>query len=238
MTDVTLGPAAARPPVRLHPMFALALLALCGLIAGLLATTFGPRLPPALRPSLGVTAPLRPDVVPPFVLSVRDPAERERAVRCLTDAVYYEAAQEPVEGQRAIAQVVVNRVRDQFFPKSICGVVYQGWERATGCQFSFVCDGSLRRRPADPARWAELRRISEQALAGYVDLDVGTATHYHARYVRPGWLGSVSRVTQVGAHVFYSWRRKAGRVTALRFAYAGSEFSTPEAALQGLRAAA
>ena len=236
MTDVTLGPAPARPLSRAQTLFAAVLLAVCAVALGMWLTPPAPRLSaPTLRASLG--APLRPDVVPPFVLKTSNAAERERAVRCLTDAVYYEAAFEPPQGQRAIAQVVVNRVRDQFFPKSICGVVYQGWDAARGCQFSFACDGSLQRRRADPERWTRLRRIAEQALAGYVDLDVGTATHYHATYVRPSWLGSVSRVTRVGEHVFYSWRRKAGRVAALRFAYAGGEFLTPDAALQGLRAA-
>ncbi|MEO6339398.1 MAG: cell wall hydrolase, partial [Caulobacteraceae bacterium] len=122
----------------------------------------------------------------PFVLQAKLPAERERAVRCLTNAIYYEAALESVDGQRAVAQVVLNRVRDPNFPKSICGVVYEGWERATGCQFSFTCDNALLRAPMAPF-YQNSRKVAEAALAGSVMGEVGTATHYHADYVAPYW---------------------------------------------------
>ncbi len=80
-----------------------------------------------------------------------------------------------------MAQVVLNRVRDPNYPKSICGVVYQGWERTTGCQFSFTCDGALLRPPIG-VLWQDDRKIAEEALDGYVQKSVGVATHYHADY--------------------------------------------------------
>jgi spore germination cell wall hydrolase CwlJ-like protein len=174
---------------------------------------------------------------PPFYLHAANAAETRRAVRCLTDAIYYEAASEPVEGQRAVAQVVLNRVRDPHFPKSVCGVVYQGWARRTGCQFSFVCDGSIRRRHADQATWNRLKPLAEQALSGYVVPEVGSATHYYAEYVRPNWQGTVAEVTQIGAHIFCSWKGSAGFVSALDEAYQGGEFAISDAALDGEGAA-
>ncbi|HEX3407849.1 MAG TPA: cell wall hydrolase, partial [Caulobacteraceae bacterium] len=162
---------------------------------------------------------------PPFYLHAATAAEGQRAVRCLTDAIYYEAANQPEEGQRAIAQVVLNRVRDPHFPKSVCGVVYEGWARRTGCQFSFVCDGSIRRRHADPAGWNRLKPLAEQALSGHVVPEIGSATHYYAQYVRPNWEGTVARITQIGAHIFCSWQGRAGFVSALDEAYQGGEFA-------------
>jgi spore germination cell wall hydrolase CwlJ-like protein len=170
---------------------------------------------------------------PPFYLHAASPAEAARAVRCLTDAIYYEAANEPREGQRAVAQVVVNRLRDPHFPKSVCGVVYEGWQRRTGCQFSFVCDGSIRRRHADQAMWDRLKPLAQEALNGYVVPEVGSATHYYAGYVRPNWEGSVARITQIGAHVFCSWRGRAGFVSGLTEAYQGGEFGISDAVLDG-----
>jgi spore germination cell wall hydrolase CwlJ-like protein len=122
--------------------------------------------------------------VTPFHLQA-NAADRALAVRCLTDAIYYEAATEPEAGQRAVAQVVINRLRDPHFPKSVCGVVYQGWRLKTGCQFSFTCDGSVRRRPAPAALWNKLVPLAQQALDGYVEPEVGAATFYYATYVQP-----------------------------------------------------
>ncbi|HZZ89734.1 MAG TPA: cell wall hydrolase [Caulobacteraceae bacterium] len=170
---------------------------------------------------------------PPFHLHAATPAEYQRAVRCLTDAIYYEAGDEPVEGQRAVAQVVLNRVRDPNFPKSVCGVVYQGWRRKTGCQFSFACDGSIRRRHAVPALWNRMRPLAEQALNGYVVTEVGAATHYYATYVRPNWLVSVNPVTQVGQQVFCAWKGEAGQARALSASYQGGEFDVSDLALEG-----
>ena len=171
--------------------------------------------------------------VQPFYLTSANPVEAERATRCLTDAIYYEAANEPLDGQRAVAQVVINRLRDPHFPKSVCGVVYEGWERRTGCQFSFVCDGSIRRRHADPALWDRLRPIAVDALHGYVQTSVGTATHYYAQYVRPNWVRTTARVAEIGQHIFCSWRGKAGLPSALDRTYQGGELQIAEAALDG-----
>jgi spore germination cell wall hydrolase CwlJ-like protein len=170
---------------------------------------------------------------PPFYLQAASPAEVARAVRCLTDAIYYEAAGEPEEGQRAVAQVVLNRVRDPHFPKSVCGVVYEGWRRRTGCQFSFVCDGSIHRRHADPVVWEGLKPLAQQALNGYVVPEVGASTHYYADYVRPNWVGTTDRITQIGAHIFCSWQGRAGFVSSLTASYQGGEADISDAVLNG-----
>lgn len=168
---------------------------------------------------------LRP--VSAFVLPKAAP-EYDRALRCLTQAVYYEAALEPTDGQQAVAQVVLNRVRDPNYPNSVCGVVYQGAERVTGCQFSFTCDGSLARAPARWA-WDRARKVAEEALAGHVARQVGTATHYHADYVLPYWSPTLGKITQIGAHIFYRWRGSAGETAAFTQRYAGREPSINEA---------
>lgn len=167
-----------------------------------------------------------PSEVRPFVLPVADSSERDQAVTCLADAIYYEAGFEPVAGQRAVAQVIVNRVRDPNFPKSVCGVVFQGFQRKTGCQFSFVCDGSMKRRPPEAEQITAARQIAEQALSGYVEKTVGTATHYHTDWVDPYWAPTLQKVTQVGDHIFYSWRGKAGEAAALHGYYQGGEVRT------------
>ncbi len=132
------------------------------------------------------------------------------ALRCLTQAIYYEAAIEPVEGRRAVAQVVLNRVRHPAYPKSVCGVIYQGAELSTGCQFSFTCDGALLRAPmARP--WREAEAIAREALAGRVEAGVGTATHYHADYVLPRWAFEMDKITRLGRHLFYRFEGTWGR---------------------------
>jgi len=154
--------------------------------------------------------------------------EYSRALRCLTQAVYYEAALESTVGQQAVAQVVLNRVRDPNYPNSVCGVVYQGAERVTGCQFSFTCDGSLARAPVRWA-WERSRKVAEDALAGHVAAQVGTATHYHADYVLPYWSPTLGKITQIGAHIFYRWRGAPGETAAFTQRYAGREPSINEA---------
>jgi spore germination cell wall hydrolase CwlJ-like protein len=149
-----------------------------------------------------------------------DQLSRLAALDCLTAAVYYEAASESERGQRAVAQVVLNRVRHRAFPSSICGVVYQGSQRTTGCQFTFTCDGSLARRPSRPG-WERARRIAEQALAGGVEPAVGMATHYHANWVVPYWAPELDKIASVGAHIFYRWRGHWGRRQMFTQAYAG-----------------
>jgi hypothetical protein len=183
---------------------------------------------PAADPDLAGALP--DGAVAPFFMPAADRAERDRAGHCLAEAVYYEAGFEPVDGQRAVAQVVLNRVRDPNFPDTVCGVVYQGWWRRTGCQFSFVCDGSLVRRPPGDDEWSRARAVAEQALNGYVVTAVGAATHYHTDYVNPYWRRSVVEVAKVGTHIFYSWKGKAGRPAALVQQYAGGEVGYWQAA--------
>ena len=154
----------------------------------------------------------------PFLLS-GDSTDQERALLCLTQAVYYEAGFEPVEGRRAVAQVVLNRLRHPAFPKSICGVVYQGSNSGV-CQFTFVCDGALYRPPEADA-WRQARAIARAALAGYVERSVGEATHYHADYVAPRWAPLLAKITQIGAHIFYRWPGAWGQPRAFDGRYIG-----------------
>jgi spore germination cell wall hydrolase CwlJ-like protein len=158
----------------------------------------------------------------PFLLGKADEAARGRALECLTSAVYYEAASESADGQRSVAQVVLNRVRHPAFPASVCGVVYEGSTRATGCQFSFTCDGSLARRPAS-GLWEQARKIAWAALTGTVHKPVGNATHYHADYVVPYWASSLIKNAVAGAHIFYRWTGGWGRPAAFTQRYAASE---------------
>ena len=148
--------------------------------------------------------------------------DRARALQCLANAVYYEAASEAIGGQRAVAQVVLNRVAHPSYPNSVCGVVYQGSERKTGCQFTFTCDGSLSRRPMNAA-WDRALLVARQALAGEVYEAVGLATHYHTIWINPYWAPSLDTVGTIGAHRFYRWRGAAGRPGAFTAAYRGNE---------------
>ena len=129
-------------------------------------------------------------------------ANRTRALTCLAQAISYEAGNETVAGQEAVAQVILNRLRHPAYPKTICGVVYQGSERKTGCQFTFTCDGSLR-RPRSAQSTAFATAIAERVLSGGTSLIVGGATHYHANYVSPYWAPSLVRIASIGAHIFY-----------------------------------
>ncbi|HEX8126404.1 MAG TPA: cell wall hydrolase [Allosphingosinicella sp.] len=158
----------------------------------------------------------------PFVVGKRSERDVAASLQCLTAAVYYEARSESFEGQRAVAQVVLNRVRHPAFPKSVCGVVYQGSTRRTGCQFSFTCDGSLR-AGRDQASWARARRVAGAALAGSVYGPVGHATHYHASYVQPWWAASLTRAVTVGTHIFYRWRGDWGDPKSFRRPYLAAE---------------
>ncbi|MBU6269093.1 MAG: cell wall hydrolase [Sphingomonadales bacterium] len=148
--------------------------------------------------------------------------DRTRALTCLTAAVYYEAASEPDAGQRAVAQVVLNRMAHPAYPKTVCGVVYQGSERSTGCQFTFTCDGALARKPVR-LFWERAEAVARAALAGYVYAPVGLATHYHTFAVHPYWAPSLHFLGQIGAHRFYRMEGPAGSLAAFRFAYAGGE---------------
>ncbi|PKB24831.1 spore germination cell wall hydrolase CwlJ-like protein [Novosphingobium kunmingense] len=148
--------------------------------------------------------------------------DRTRALQCLTAAIYYEAASEPDQGQRAVAQVVLNRVAHPSFPNTVCGVVYQGSERTTGCQFSFTCDGSLARAPSR-FFWQRAMLAAQAALSGYVEPSVGLATHYHTIAVHPAWDRDMNHIRTIGAHMFFRWKSRAGDAANFRFAYLGGE---------------
>jgi hypothetical protein len=176
--------------------------------------------------ALNRSAPSNPDrIVPakPFVLlSPAAGANTLSAADCLTAAVYYEAGNEPLEGQRAVAQVVLNRVRHPAFPASVCAVVFEGAARTTGCQFTFTCDGSLRRTPTVQG-WRRAQGVAIAALSGYVEPSVGHATHYHADYVRPDWAGRLIKLRAIASHIFYLWPGSAGTPQAFAQKYAGQE---------------
>lgn len=168
-------------------------------------------------------------VAAPFALPAgSQAADMARARTCMTTALYYEARSEGVDGERAVAQVVMNRLRHRLYPKSVCGVVYQGAERPTGCQFTFACDGSTS-RPPELKAWAQAEAVADQALHGRVFGPVGLATHYHTRWVLPYWAPTMEKLTQIGAHIFYRWSGAAGAARSYEGRYAGGE---PGAALE------
>lgn len=140
-------------------------------------------------------------------------SERQKAVaqrrvalaeeNCLARAVYFEARSESELGQLAVAKVILNRVKDPEYPKTICGVVYQGSGRRNSCQFSFACDG-LPDDVKSAAAWSRSKHVAQKALAGEARVAaIGTATNYHADYVRPKWAKSMKRLIKIGRHVFY-----------------------------------
>lgn len=132
--------------------------------------------------------------------TTEDPAA---ALHCLTLAIAYEAGYEKIEGQQAVAEVVLNRRHDAAFPKTVCGVVFAGAQRRTGCQFTFTCDGSLYRRQLPDRVLQAARIVAIDALAGRLPSRVPYATHYHADYVHPYWASTLVRLTKIGAHIFY-----------------------------------
>ena len=158
----------------------------------------------------------------PFDLGKSSTENRSRALECLTSAIYYEAGRESADGQRAVAQVVLNRVRHPAFPNSVCGVVYEGSTRVTGCQFTFTCDGSMAYRPV-PTLWQRARKIAWQMMSGHVYAPVGNATHYHADYVVPYWASSLVKTSVEGVHIFYRWAGGWGRPMAFSDRWSANE---------------
>jgi hypothetical protein len=148
--------------------------------------------------------------------------DRERAHYCLTSAIYYEAASETDDGMRGVAQTVINRVRHPSFPNTVCGVVFQGSQRAGVCQFTFSCDGAMARAP-ERRNWLRASRIASAALGGYVFPKVGLATHYHTQAIWPRWGKSLVMTNIVGAHIFHRWRGRWGMPDAFRAPYLGRE---------------
>jgi len=130
---------------------------------------------------------------------------------CLTQAVYYEARGEGVDGMRAVAQVILNRVRHPAYPKTVCGVVYQGGYQRAGCQFSFVCNGAMS-RPVEAWAWRRAKSVADAALNGYVMTSVGTATSFHVAGINTGWDDTMQRVAQIGSHIFYQFRGRGAHI--------------------------
>ena len=147
--------------------------------------------------------------------------DRARAADCLALAALAEAGGDDA-GQRAVIQVVLNRVRHPAFARTVCGVVFEGSQRATGCQFTFTCDGSLDRRYSDAARAAAFQRAQE-ALGGRVFAPVGIATHYHTDWVYPWWSPKLTKIAQVQTHLFFRWPGYWGSAAASNMAYRGGE---------------
>lgn len=141
-------------------------------------------------------------------LSLARDARRQQ--NCLAEAVYYEARGETLSGQMAVAEVVLNRVRHRAYPETICGVVYQGAERASGCQFSFACDGSADRAPRGRA-WRQSQLVAKHAMLGFAPQVTRSATHFHTASVNPGWSSSLVQTRRIGYHVFYRLPNRAER---------------------------
>lgn len=163
----------------------------------------------------------------PFLLG-GDLASRARAVDCLASAMWYEAGADS-RGRRAVGQVVLNRVRHPSFPATVCGVVFQGAERRTGCQFTFTCDGAMTRRPSERA-FAEARAEAFALLSGQVDGEVGLATHYHTDWAHPAWSAKLAKIARVDTHLFFRWNGRWGQPQAMTQAYAQHEPAVAELA--------
>jgi spore germination cell wall hydrolase CwlJ-like protein len=132
-----------------------------------------------------------------------DGKDYAKAEHCLANAVYFEARSEPLRGQMAVAQVVMNRVFSGFYPHDICAVVYQNANRHLACQFTFACDGK-RKVIEERGAWARANRIAKQTLDGKLyEQAVGASTHYHALYVHPNWVREMHRLVRYGEHLFY-----------------------------------
>lgn len=167
---------------------------------------------PASRAEVARATPVRPaepdapSASQPRYTDLIDAASMEREQRCLAEAIYFEARSEPEEGQAAVAQVVLNRVRSGLYPRSVCGVVYQNRHRHLACQFTFACEGkSLRITENGP--WQAAMRIARAVTEGRTYLEeVGASTHYHANYVRPGWSKRLKKMDVIGRHIFYKLR--------------------------------
>ncbi len=188
----------------LHPNAAAALDAIAGIA-------------PGSRENLGVTM---PDVMPeqlayaradmPVTVHPMEPEDlkvSDRELWCLATAIYFEARGESYRGQAAVAQVVMNRTKDHRYPDTICGVVFQNQHRKNACQFSFACDG-IPDVVNEKKPWEQAEDIARQIASSQLYLtEVGDATHYHATYVRPAWAPRMDKVTQIGLHVFYKFKK-------------------------------
>jgi hypothetical protein len=161
----------------------------------------------AARSSAQTTAAAQSDANgKPNYAALIDPKDSARQMRCLSEAIYFEARSEPEQGQAAVAQVVLNRVRSGIFPTSVCAVVYQDRNHPFACQFSFACAGGSP-RIEEPGAWATATRIADQVVSGAnYNPKVAEALNYHANYVYPDWAGELRRVDRIGTHIFYAMR--------------------------------
>ncbi len=230
--------------VRIWPMIGFALVALA--LMGAAALYYGDRISPfsgestttvALGPAPPVVEPVTYEQVSEEIARDKNaatpftakpvPAARpfafsggsldlSRAVDCLASAIYYEAGAETIAGQKAVAQVILNRTRHPAYPRTVCGVVFQGAERRTGCQFSYTCDGSIVRRKPSDGTWQNLRALSRQMIGGEVYAPVGWATHYHTNWVLPVWSARLDKVRQEGTHLFFRWNGYWGTPAVFR----------------------
>jgi hypothetical protein len=139
-----------------------------------------------------------------------EPQVDPRQHACLSQAIYYEARGETQRGQIAVAEVIMNRVRSGYYPSSVCGVVYQGSHRSTGCQFTFTCDGSLNHRPRGRA-WDRAQRVATAVMLGYTRPITQGATHYHTHAVNPVWNSGLVETTSIESHVFYRFPNRSER---------------------------
>jgi spore germination cell wall hydrolase CwlJ-like protein len=155
-----------------------------------------------------------PPASKPVQLVSLNPEEKKRVTaqrrirlaeeNCLARAIYFEARSESELGQLAVARVILNRTRSPDYPKTICGVVYQGTNRRNSCQFSFACDG-LPDDVRQAGAWANAKRVAQKAIAGQGNNGaLARATNYHADYVKPRWAKSLRRLVKIGTHIFYS----------------------------------
>jgi spore germination cell wall hydrolase CwlJ-like protein len=224
-----------------------AILILAAFLIGLAVTKYGASLSPySVSTKLGPPPPVEPlilknvdrataksendkvaltaDPVPPAPAFIfrGSPADFERATDCLAATIFYEAGAESAAGQMAVVQVVLNRARHPGYPKSVCGVVFQGHERRTGCQFSYTCDGSMARRPSAEA-WARHRGLAAAMLKGLVYPPVGLATHYHTDWVLPVWSARLDKVRVEGTHLFFRYHGYWGSMAAYKTRLSGSE---------------
>lgn len=129
---------------------------------------------------------------------------------CMAQAIYYESRSDPLPGQKAVAEVVLNRVSSKHFPNSVCGVVYEGSERSTGCQFSFTCDGSLE-TPAGGKAWGRSVRLADYALSGAHKPMTAKSTHYHTTQIDPVWSATLTPTRKIGSHQFYRFKTRRER---------------------------
>lgn len=159
-------------------------------------------LPPLDMLPMPIPAPGVPPPSPAQRLKLDD-KEYAKAQRCLANAIYWEARSEPVRGQMAVAQVVLNRVFSPFYPNDVCSVVYQNAHRHLSCQFTFACDGK-RKTITERGHWARANRIAKQTLDGQIYVpEVAKSTHYHAAYVNPIWNREMKKLVRFGLHSFY-----------------------------------